>query len=135
MEDVLPTTQRTATVYSSSLAPEQIYEKKRGRDAAFLSSSEADRDDRQRLRRAKKASRNRIRKAQALESGNLDVSLKKDKRVVVADDSSTQTKSFSKSANFFSQMQQNVKQNIVRGKEPSRVVDGGSLQSSHKFKL
>jgi U3 small nucleolar ribonucleoprotein component len=128
LEDILPTT-RTASTLSSSLAPEQIHEKKRGRDAAFLSSGEADRDDRQRLRRAKKAVRNKSRKAEALERG-VDPSqpAKKDKRVVVAAENAN-SKSYSKSAKFFSEMQKTVSADLHRSSKGQKTVTQTSSQN------
>jgi U3 small nucleolar ribonucleoprotein component len=132
MEEILPTA-RVVSSTSTSLAPEQIHEKKRGRDAAFLSAGEADRDDRQRLRRASKAARNKSRKSDALELGiNRSIATKKDKRIVVADNSSTNSKKFAKSANFFSELQKNVSagvNNKVQKKSSSQEVRTDSSQT------
>lgn len=107
LEDILPTAQGVGT-FTSSLAPEQVHQKKRGRDAAFLSSTEADRDDKQRLRRAKKSVRNRNRKAEMAQPGQAEkLAFKNDKRVVVSKDSEN-SKSFAKSAVFFSELQKNI---------------------------
>jgi U3 small nucleolar ribonucleoprotein component len=137
LEDILPTT-RTASTLSSSLAPEQIHEKKRGRDAAFLSAGEADRDDRQRLRRAKKAVRNKSRKAEALERGvDLAQPMKKDKRVVVAAETTNSSKSYSKSARFFSEMQKTVTADVLHrsSKDHKSAAVGGAGASSQNLKL
>ena len=58
MEDILPVSMSTA----DSLAPEEIYAKKRGRQAVFLTPEEMDRDERHRARLAKKRTRNKSRK-------------------------------------------------------------------------
>lgn len=139
LEDILPTTQAVGT-FSSSLAPEQVHQKKRGRDAAFISSTEADRDDRQRLRRAKKSIRNRNRKAEAAESGQpSQLSLKNDKRVVISKDTTeNNNKSYSKSAVFFSEMQKNVENDKLHKnnkKNKNNVPQDSNKNSSNILKL
>lgn len=126
LEDVLPGT--SVGPHNSTLAPEQIYEKKRGRDAAFLSINEADRDDRQRLRRAKKAARNRSRKIDA--PGDLRDS--KDRRIIIASDSALKSQKFSKSSTFFSHLQQNVAAGVRKSMKET-VQD--KVDSSQRLKL
>jgi hypothetical protein len=136
MEEILPTA-RVVSSTSASLAPEQIHQKKRGRDAAFLSAGEADRDDRQRLRRASKAARNKSRKSEALELGiNRSLATKKDKRIVVAENSSsTNSKKFAKSANFFSELQKNVSAGVSNKVQKKSSSHEGRIDSSQTLKL
>lgn len=126
LEEVLPGTRVVS--YNSTLAPEQVYEKKRGRDAAFLSINEADRDDRQRLRRAKKAARNQSRKVDTFQNGPRETL---DKRIVVSTNTTVKPQKFSKSAAFFSHLQKGVAADI---RMPKKEVDI-SISSSQKLKL
>ena len=135
LEDILPTAQGIGT-FTSSLAPEQAHQKKRGRDAAFISSTEADRDDRRRLRRAKKSIRNRNRKAEAAQSGQANIlKLKNDKRVVISNDTDN-SKSYSKSAVFFSEIQKNIDaEKLQKSKKNKPLKNESNKNSSNILKL
>mmetsp|Transcript_3812 Transcript_3812/g.5926 ORF Transcript_3812/g.5926 Transcript_3812/m.5926 type:complete len:591 (+) Transcript_3812:29-1801(+) len=116
MEDALPMAQGGG---QSTLAPEQVYEKKRGRSAAFIAPEEADRDDRQRLRRANKATRRRERKLEKQNNPTEDRGPIKDSRVTTAAPGSASDKksTFSQSATFFSHLQDTVNKGIASQKK------------------
>ena len=126
-EDIAPTTESSAAVMSQ--APEEIREKKRGRDAAFVADVELTREDKKRVRRASKAA-NKKHKAeeasqeavaartnpilrQKLHDAKLADDFKNDRRVVTGKESG---KSSNKSADFFSKLQAQAQSDIKKDK-------------------
>eukprot|EP00953_Heterococcus_sp_UTEX-ZZ885_P004747 3044-Heterococcus_DN1.PRE.1 len=72
MEEALP----AGVSNAEALAPEEVYTKKRGRDAVFLEgSSEMDQSDRHRARLAKKRVRNQKRRQQTLRLCNQAITI------------------------------------------------------------
>lgn len=146
LEDVTPLTSAQAT--TSQLAPEQVHEKKHGKQASLMAEEEMTSDDRKRARRASKAAnkakkvheadekmhtgakegpgsaRDKIRE----ENKTIDEELKRDSRVLLttpgpAGSSSNKkaktapsqdTTSYSKSASFFSRLQQETSDQIKK---------------------
>ena len=101
LEDILPLTESGATAVA---APEEVQDKKRGRDAALVAEAELSREDRRRLHRATKAAKRKENKTKEytekltaqqdtaegyaaekrLESKKTDDVLRKDRRVIDA---------------------------------------------------
>lgn len=143
-EDINPTVESLA----SGLAPEEVLSKKRGRSAALLSEAELDRDDRNRLRRASKATRRSKRAREGVVAGGSysrekDGDILKDKRVKIKDDSNKNvivddsTRQSFKSAEFFSRMQQQAKDDISATIKKSSSLKGSetSGRKSSQVKL
>ncbi len=144
MEDVLPTSESYGA--SSAHAPEEIMDKKRGRNAALIGDEERNSDDKKRLRRASKAVNKKKKQDNAEKDqitakidpyGNVARKLQEqkemddvamDKRVTVASSDSGNHLKSSSSA-FFSRMQENVREEIkssMEKKKKGRGEKGGT---------
>lgn len=140
LEDIVPLVNSAA----SQLAPEQILQKRRGRDSSLLSTEELTSEDRKHLRRARKEAGRRGDKDRAASDSEdgadtkasrkrklvkadrvLDQELARDKRVSLSgasmknsgggnDEDST---AYSKSAAFFTKLQHNAQAEISNGKD------------------
>ncbi len=129
---------------------------KRGRDAAFVADAELTRDDKKRLRRASKNSskkeKNRLESEEKLAAkvnpvlGNKyeekkDMEkLRRDKRVIDGSKlGNSDTKSYSKSSQFFSALQRQTEEEIVKkknGKKTNSMKENSTpLPSSKVAKL
>ena len=130
LEDILP----MAESFSSTAAPNEVQEKKRGREAALMSEAELTSEDRKRRRQASKSVRRKQRHAEesdekaAAQAGNsskryetkkLDEALRADKRVVESAREDPDQATYSKSAAFFAQLQRQA-QDEIGGKGASR---------------
>lgn len=158
LEDIGPTSETTKFI--SSAAPEEVHEHKRGRDAAFLADEEQTRDDKKRLRRASKSVRRKERQRDAAEEklvaklnpgmGNKYEAKKAmekirgDKRVVDASsmrqESEDAVKSFTKSSKFFSNLQRQTEEDVMKKRagikgSASKSVDTSSGAKSAAVKL
>ena len=156
LEDIVPTVQSSA----SQLAPEQVTEKRKGRDASLLSKEELTSDDRKRLRRARKAAgttheeeaddnepagrKKKMQQQRAKEDKSLDEELRRDKRVVLSGkdthggSANDDGQSFSKSASFFSKLQENAQAEIsgsLKNKNKKDKKNVVANSSGGKFKL
>eukprot|EP00560_Eucampia_antarctica_P006318 CAMPEP_0197824310 /NCGR_PEP_ID=MMETSP1437-20131217/1570_1 /TAXON_ID=49252 ORGANISM="Eucampia antarctica, Strain CCMP1452" /NCGR_SAMPLE_ID=MMETSP1437 /ASSEMBLY_ACC=CAM_ASM_001096 /LENGTH=881 /DNA_ID=CAMNT_0043423883 /DNA_START=38 /DNA_END=2683 /DNA_ORIENTATION=- len=153
MEEVLPTFVSDAR----AVAPEEVYQQKKGRDAVIRAESEMDQTDRKRLRQAKKAARRKKRQGKLadekliskLQPGlGLDNPYEKRKmreELQMARASGKVTtgetdvhKDYTTSAKFFERMQTDVHQSVQgdddgRKNKKQRTLQDG--QNSGSFKL
>ena len=128
LEDIIPSTVSGA----QAMAPEEVHQKKRGREAALLSEAELTSEDRKRLRRASKSTRrkqlrsenqqneaaSRVGKAsKKFEDKKLDAALRSDSRVIDGAGAEGTGQKFSKSAAFFGNMQKQAQSNISETKK------------------
>eukprot|EP00596_Hydrurales_sp_CCMP1899_P005295 CAMPEP_0119045176 /NCGR_PEP_ID=MMETSP1177-20130426/37723_1 /TAXON_ID=2985 /ORGANISM="Ochromonas sp, Strain CCMP1899" /LENGTH=740 /DNA_ID=CAMNT_0007016493 /DNA_START=136 /DNA_END=2358 /DNA_ORIENTATION=- len=160
LEDINPMSENTN---STILAPEEVKDKKKGRAAALMADEELSRDDKRRLRRAAKASGqneakdkdlaekkmgktnsaegNKARRNQ--EEKKTDEVLRSDYRVTEGEENDNE--SYTKSAAFFSKLQQTAQQEIggVMGKKGGKGkkrgfdpdAEGGPMKKASGFKL
>mmetsp|Transcript_298 Transcript_298/g.674 ORF Transcript_298/g.674 Transcript_298/m.674 type:complete len:149 (+) Transcript_298:2119-2565(+) len=141
LEDVAPITMQAGAADLSALAPEQAVGKKRGVDAQFIAGDdEVTRDDRQKMRRKqkKKTKGNGTAGAGvgAVENDKFQ-DLKNDSRVIQTNTGSKTGKSeYSKSADFFTRMQQEVSTGISKKRrERDDKDDKEQVQRSNRVKL
>ncbi|CBJ31506.1 conserved unknown protein [Ectocarpus siliculosus] len=143
MEEVLP----SSVADAEALAPEELYKKKRGREAEFLEGgAEMSQEDRKRSRSSKKAVRRKARRqaeaAQKLVSklnpglGNKYEKAKMMRDIQGAKNVTTATggeestgREFSTSAKFFSQLQESVTASV---KSTGKGMDGDAKDTSKK---
>ncbi|CAB1113499.1 unnamed protein product [Ectocarpus sp. CCAP 1310/34] len=145
MEEVLP----SSVADAEALAPEELYKKKRGREAEFLEGmrgAEMSQEDRKRSRSSKKAVRRKARrKAQATQKlvsklnpglGNKYEKAKMMKDIEGAKNVTTAAggeessgREFSTSAKFFSQLQESVTASV---KSAGKGMEGDAKSTSKK---
>ena len=133
-----------------NIAPEEVMQKKKGRNAAFLSEADIGRDDRRRLRRATKAANKKEKLAKPLservkEDQKLTSDLQKDRRVVsgkVSGSSEGNNRS-SSSSSFFQKIQAQVQGDISKQKgtgnknstKMEQKSEGGPKSKGASFKM
>ncbi|CAM9604489.1 unnamed protein product [Sphacelaria rigidula] len=136
MEEVLP----SSVADAEALAPEEIYAKKRGRDAKFLEAEEMNQVDRKRVRSSKKAARRKARRQVETEKklvsklnpglGNKYEKSKMLKDIHSAKNVTTHTgdesagREFSTSAKFFTQLEEKVKAGVKSVGQENGRADG-----------
>lgn len=149
MEEILPLAESNV----STRAPEEVQEKKTGRAAALVSSEELGRDDKKRLRGAAKSVRRKQRKLEEAEeklvakinpgAGNkyeakkvLD-EIRNDRRVV--EGKHDNSRSYGKSSDFFSDLQQKAQMEIAgkkdKNEKKSKLVSETDTGASKRLKL
>ena len=113
MEEVAPAFLNNATV----AAPEQLKEKRTGRNSAFITEADIGRDDRKRLRKATKTAN---KKAKLADNGGYKPKLSetneiiaKDKRVISGKDVRNNNSAAKGSSSFFQNMQHQVEMDIM----------------------
>lgn len=104
----------------------QVYEKNKKR-AALFSEQELDRDNRKRLRQASKATNKRKKALEKPNPQSKDESLDSDRRIIQGKTSDNDTKSYSKSTEFFSQLQRQSEEKISSLKNQKNGVSNKSL--------
>jgi len=169
LEEVAPSLSFTSTA-QSLVAPEEVSQKKRGKAASLMSDSELTSLDKQRIRRAAKAHKkanksdsNSLQQSGTKKGGKfvdhaLDDQLKRDSRVIMTNSDGSLSKkarvehglheadanssiSYGKSSSFFSNLQEQTKQQIKSTIEGTTVSaksskDAKKLSSSSRsFKL
>jgi len=168
LEDIAPYRSHVGHQSNSTLEPEQVYEKKRGRDGALAgyADKEITQDDRKRLRRARKEAHKKkavdekardrttaqtnpdSAEYRALQNKKTNDILSSDKRVVDGKISGSgksfgdkKEKSYSKSADFFSTLQEQVSLEIKgggannKGRKRSEAETEMNSRSSNAYKL
>ncbi|CAN0390344.1 unnamed protein product [Ectocarpus sp. 12 AP-2014] len=144
MEEVLP----SSVADAEALAPEELYKKKRGREAEFLEGgAEMSQEDRKRSRSSKKAVRRKARRqaqaAQKLvsklnpglgnkyEKAKMMRDIQGAKNVTTAPEEST-GREFSTSAKFFSQLQESVTASV---KSAGKGLEGDAKDTKKAAQL
>jgi len=153
MEEVLPLHVSNAT----AMAPEEIFNKKKGRDGILRSESEMTQEDRKRLRQSKKAARRKSRKAKLADEKlisrlkpELGLNNPYEKRKMreelqmarasgkVVEGKVEGNDDFKTSAKFFQKLQAGVQQQLHEDgdvKDKKRKLYGEETKKSSRFKL
>ena len=116
-----------------------MYEKNKKR-AALFAEQELDRDDRKRLRQASKATNKRKKALEKPSSQARDENLDNDRRIIQGKTSDNDGKSYSKSTEFFSQLQRQSEEKISSLKNQKKGTSSnktalGTEKNGVQFKL
>ena len=123
----------TAESTASAAAPEEIYRKKRGRDAALMSQEELTRDDRKRLRQANK-SKNRAAKKRDLECGSMDEGKARRNKAIAEDKEFNEMLKKGKRVTTGKEIREEDKIKYGSSKKFFEKMQNDALTTSKKFK-